>query len=224
VRLAGVRVAGSRDGHPWTVGRSWRRIEAASTGGPGLWVAWATMALDTPAPRRRSYQDTGGVPMDDGEPAARPNPGPTAGPTPRPVVALMHAISRAHVAVYRVSRGRLGRRMGGLPVCLLTTRGRRSGRLRATTLSCFRHDDGLLVVPADAGSGRLPGWYHNLVAEPRVLVQVGPDVRRMRARTADPGERAQLWPRVVAESGVYGQHQERTERPIPVVVLEPLGR
>ncbi len=160
-----------------------------------------------------------GVAAPDGRPAG------AQGGRTTPVVAvhLMHAMSRAHVAVYRASGGRLGRRMGGLPVCLLTTRGRRSGQARSTTLSWFPHGDGLLVVPANAGSGRLPGWYHNLVAEPRVLVQVGPDVRRMRARVAGPEERARLWPRVVAASEVYARHQARRDGPIPVVVLEPVG-
>jgi F420H(2)-dependent quinone reductase len=143
-------------------------------------------------------------------------------PTPPVVVVLMHAMARAHTAVYRLTGGRLGRQMGGLPVCLLTTRGRRSGQPRSTTLSWFPHGDGLLVVPANAGSGRLPAWYHNLVAEPRVLVQVGPDVRRMTARVAGPDERARLWPQVVAASDVYAEHQARQDRPIPVVVLEPV--
>ena len=143
-------------------------------------------------------------------------------PTPAVAVGLIHAVSRAHAAVYRATGGRLGRRMGGLPVCLLTTRGRRSGRPRSTTLSWFAHGDGLLVVPANAGSGRLPAWYHNVVAEPRVLVQVGPDVRRMAARVAGPDERARLCPQVVAASDVYAQHQGRQDRPIPVVVLEPV--
>ena len=80
----------------------------------------------------------------------------------------------------------------------------------------------MLVVPANAGSDRLPAWYLNLVAEPRVLVQVGPDVRRMTARVAAPEERARLWPRVVAASEVYAQHQGRLDRPVPVVVLESL--
>jgi F420H(2)-dependent quinone reductase len=141
---------------------------------------------------------------------------------PRAVVGLIHTLSRAHAAVYRATGGRLGRRMGGLPVCLLTTRGRRTGQPRSTTLSWFPHGDGLLVVPANAGSDRLPAWYHNLVAEPRVLVQVGPEVRRMTARVAGPDERSRLWPDVVASSDVYAQHQARLGRPIPVVVLEPV--
>jgi F420H(2)-dependent quinone reductase len=171
----------------------------------------------------RDRTASSGVTAPTGGPADRHAPTGAGGrPTPPVAVGLIHAMSRAHAAVYRATGGRLGRRMGGLPVCLLTTRGRRSGQPRSTTLSWFPHGDGLLVVPADAGSGRLPAWYHNLVAEPRVLVQVGRDVRRMTARVAGSDERARLWPQVVAASDVYAQHQRRQDRPIPVVVLEPV--
>lgn len=146
------------------------------------------------------------------------------GPAPAVVVRLLRAMSRAHTAVYRATGGRVGREAGGMAVCVLTTKGRRTGERRATTLAYVEHGDAVLVVPANAGAARLPGWYHNLVAEPRVLVQVGRRVRRMRARTAGPEERARLWPRVVAASDVYERHQQRRDRPIPVVVLDPLER
>jgi deazaflavin-dependent oxidoreductase (nitroreductase family) len=172
---------------------------------------------------REATPSSGGTAAAGGPAGGRAAAGAGGRATPRGVVALIHAMARAHAAVYRATGGRLGRRMGGLPVCLLTTRGHRSGRPRSTTLSWFPHGDGVLVVPANAGSGRLPAWYHNLVAEPRVLVQVGRDVRRMTARVAGPDERARLWPQVVAASDVYAQHQGRQQRPIPVVVLEPVG-
>jgi F420H(2)-dependent quinone reductase len=172
---------------------------------------------------REAIPSSGGTAAAGGPAGGRASAGAGGRATPRGVVALIHAMAHAHAAVYRASGGRLGRRMGGLPVCLLTTRGRRSGRPRSTTLSWFPHGDGVLVVPANAGSGRLPAWHLNLVAEPRVLVQIGRDVRRMTARVAGPDERARLWPQVVAASDVYAQHQARQERQIPVVVLEPVG-
>ncbi|WP_316043357.1 nitroreductase family deazaflavin-dependent oxidoreductase [Actinomadura sp. CNU-125] len=140
----------------------------------------------------------------------------------------MKALSRAHVELYRVTDGRLGATWrfgaafpGGVPVCLLTTRGRKTGRERTLPLVCMPDGDRVLLVASQGGLPRHPLWYLNLCADPRVVVRLRGDVRRMRARAAAPDERAELWPRVVAFYADYGNYQSWTDREIPVVVCEP---
>jgi F420H(2)-dependent quinone reductase len=144
---------------------------------------------------------------------------------------VIRVVSRMHVWLYRRSRGRLaGRwRVGsafprGVPVCLLTTRGRRSGQPRTTPLLYLADGERVVVVASQGGLPRHPQWYLNLEANPRVVVQQGGGVREMSARTADDTERARLWPRLVALYRDYDTYQSWTDRTIPVVVCEPASR
>ncbi|MFD0905400.1 nitroreductase family deazaflavin-dependent oxidoreductase [Actinomadura sediminis] len=141
---------------------------------------------------------------------------------------FMKAASRLHVEAYRLTNGRVGGtwRVGsafrrGVPICLLTTRGRKTGRPRTLPLLYMRDGDRVVVVASQGGLPRHPMWYLNLRADPRVVVRIGPDVRRMRARTADEDERAALWPRLVEVYADYDDYQSWTDREIPVVICEP---
>jgi F420H(2)-dependent quinone reductase len=145
------------------------------------------------------------------------------------VPGLIRAMSRAHVWVYRRTGGRIGRRwrLGaafprGIPVCLLTTRGRRSGQPRTAPLVYLADGDRAVVVASQGGLARHPQWYLNLCAHPEVTVLTGARVMTMRARTATAQERAELWPRLVALYADYDSYQSWTEREIPVVVLDPV--
>ena len=129
-----------------------------------------------------------------------------------------------HVSLYRASKGRLGGRMGGNRLCLLTTVGRVSGRPRTTPLMTFPQErDEVVVVASNGGSDRPPSWYGNLRANPEVSVQVGADVRAMLARTATAEEKAEIWPRIVASARNFEGYQKKTNRDIPVVILTPAG-
>lgn len=134
---------------------------------------------------------------------------------------VVKLFTTAHAAVYRATRGRVGRSMGGFEVGLLTTTGRRSGQQRTTPLACFEVGSALAVVASNGGSERPPAWYLNLVEHPDVQVQVGSDVRPTTARTASPQEKSEVWPRIVAQSTQFGGYQEKATRDIPVVFLEP---
>jgi len=139
---------------------------------------------------------------------------------------IMRLISRAHVWLYRATGGRLGRgfRVGvpkPLPVMLLTTIGKKSGQKRTAPLLYIEDQDRVITVASQGGLPKHPLWYDNLTANPDVEVQIGPTVRRLRARTATPEERAAFWPRLVAHYPGYGEYQTWTERTIPVVILEP---
>lgn len=126
-----------------------------------------------------------------------------------------------HIRSYVESDGEQGHEWNGVPTLLLTTRGRRSGRLRRTALIYGRNGDSYLVVASKGGAPEHPNWYINLVADPQVEVQVGADKLTARARIAAPDEKPELWKRMTAIWPDYDQYQTKTDREIPVVVLDP---
>jgi deazaflavin-dependent oxidoreductase (nitroreductase family) len=108
----------------------------------------------------------------------------------------------------------------GVFTLLLTTRGRRSGRLRRTALIYGRDGDRYVVVGSVGGSARHPAWYLNLTDHPEVEVQVGPERFRATARTATPEEKPRLWELMTSIWPAYEEYQRKTQRDIPVVILE----
>ena len=135
----------------------------------------------------------------------------------------MLSMTGAHRALLRLTGGRLGSRLGTMPVIELTTRGRRTGAERQTLLTVAARDGNTLVIVASRGGDDAhPAWYLNLVDEPAVRVGTpGKDARPMVARVADDAERERWWPEVVRAYAGYGAYQRRTERRIPLVILEP---
>lgn len=131
------------------------------------------------------------------------------------------AMSRAHLALYRASGGRLLGSVAGMPVLLLTTTGRRSARPRTTPLTFFRDGDALVVVGSNGGADRAPDWLLNLVEQPVAVVTLGSERLPVTAATAAAPERDRLWPRIVAAYPGYAAYQRRTTREIPVVLLHP---
>ena len=125
-----------------------------------------------------------------------------------------------HVRQYVETNGSKGHRWNGVNTLLLTTRGRRSGKLRRTALIYERDGDAYVVVASSGGSKRHPAWYLNLVANPEAQVQVGPETFTGTARTAGPGDRTRLWSKMNAIWPDYGKYQKRCRREIPVVLLE----
>ncbi|MDQ3955928.1 MAG: nitroreductase family deazaflavin-dependent oxidoreductase [Actinomycetota bacterium] len=127
----------------------------------------------------------------------------------------------SHVAVYRWTGGRLGGRIGKAPVLLLSTEGRRSGEWRTTPLMYLATDTALVVVASAGASPRHPDWFLNLKANPRCVVEADRSRRHVIAHEAAPDERSLLWPRLVQIYAGWDEYQRRTDRQIPVVVLEP---
>jgi F420H(2)-dependent quinone reductase len=130
------------------------------------------------------------------------------------------AITGVHTRIYRLTGGRIGRRLGPVENVLLTTTGRRTGRTRTTPLGVLADDDRLVLVASNGGARSHPDWYLNLVSHPEVMVQRGSQRLRMRARTATPEERALLWSKVVARYAGYARYQEHTTREIPLVICQ----
>jgi deazaflavin-dependent oxidoreductase (nitroreductase family) len=127
-----------------------------------------------------------------------------------------------HVRRYVGSDGKSGHRWNGVDTLLLTTRGRSTGKLRRTALIYGQDRGGYLVVASNGGSKAHPNWYQNLVADPQVSVQVADDRFEARARTATSRQRPRLWDKMVSIWPDYAKYQTKTEREIPVVILERL--
>jgi deazaflavin-dependent oxidoreductase (nitroreductase family) len=134
--------------------------------------------------------------------------------------AFVELFWRVHPILYRWSGGRLGSALGGMPVLLLTTTGRKSGQPRTTALTYLPRGDDFVVIASVLGEPRHPAWWLNLASWPEASVQVGGTVHRIRAREADGEERDALWGAVVAKMPDYDEYRARTSRRIPVVVLE----
>lgn len=125
-----------------------------------------------------------------------------------------------HVKRYVETDGDEGHDWQGTTVLILTTTGRRSGEQRSTPLIYGTHGEDYLVVASKGGAEEHPGWYLNLEASPEVRVQVGGDRFSARARAATREEKPTLWPIMVERWPAYDEYQAKTERDIPVVVLE----
>jgi len=127
-----------------------------------------------------------------------------------------------HTKLYRATRGMIGHRFPGAPPMLLLDHvGARSGTKRTTPLAYVPDEPNVIVVASKGGHPKHPAWYHNLVANPDTTIQVGSEVRPVRARVATPEERERLWPKAVSFYKPYASYQERTSREIPLVILEP---
>jgi deazaflavin-dependent oxidoreductase (nitroreductase family) len=126
-----------------------------------------------------------------------------------------------HVREYVETDGRRGHRWSGVNTLLLTTRGRKTGKLRRTALIYGRDEDRYLVVGSKGGAKRHPSWYLNLVENADVYVQVGEEKFPARARTATSRQKPRLWRTMASIWPEYDRYQARTDRDIPVVILEP---
>jgi F420H(2)-dependent quinone reductase len=158
-----------------------------------------------------------------------------ADPKPRPkglespaTRRIMKIAGRAHVLLYRATKGRIGAtfRVGSAlrkpaPVLLLDHVGKKSGRTYTSPLLYLLDGPNVVVVASTGGMAKDPQWYRNLMAHPETQVQIGADTRRVRARIASSEERAALWPRLVEMYADYDSYQSWTDREIPVVICEP---
>lgn len=148
-----------------------------------------------------------------------------ANPTTAKVIKYM---ARAQVRVFKLTGGRIGSkwRIGAgfrkpVPTLLLEHVGRKSGTRFVTPLLYLVDGRNVVVVASQGGLPKNPQWYPNLVAHPDTTVQIRTEKRAVRARTASPEERAELWPKLVELYADFEVYQQCTDRVIPVVVLEP---
>ncbi len=130
---------------------------------------------------------------------------------------------RNQVEEYESSGGTRGTTLRDLPVIILTSRGAKSGKIRKTPLMRVESGGDYAVVASQGGAPTNPVWYYNLVADPHVELQDGPVRTDRVAREVTGAEKATWWERAVAAYPDYADYQKKTDRPIPVFVLEPSG-
>lgn len=124
------------------------------------------------------------------------------------------------VQLYEESGGSEGSLLEGKPCIILTSRGRRTGKLRKTPLMRVEHDGNYAVVASMGGAAQNPVWYYNLIANPDVVLQDGREVYDLRAREVKGDEKTPWWSRAVEAWPDYDKYQASTDRVIPLVVLE----
>lgn len=137
----------------------------------------------------------------------------------RPVVRLF---TQLHVVLYRLTGGKA--QIAKYPTMLLTVKGRKTGKLRTIPLIYIPDGDRFIIAAAFSGSDQHPTWWLNLRDSKEALVQVMRSQTRVRAKVATPDERAHFWTRLVAMYPYFTEYQERTQREIPVVILEPFEK
>ena len=137
----------------------------------------------------------------------------------------LKAMNAVHRGMLKLSGGRLGWELSRMPVLELTTTGRKSGQPRSVMLtSPYRDGDALVIVASRGGDDTHPSWFLNLRDNPKVEISLrGQPKQPMHARVASAEERARIWPKLTADHSNYAGYQRKTEREIPLVLLEPVG-
>ena len=125
----------------------------------------------------------------------------------------------AHVKLYRASHGKLGATLGGQPVILLTTRGRKSGLERTVPIIPYIEGDAIYVMASMGGQPKHPAWFLNLQGNPEATVQRGAEQFAVRAHVVEGDERARLWALITAAMPNFAAYQAKTTRVIPVIEL-----
>jgi deazaflavin-dependent oxidoreductase (nitroreductase family) len=135
---------------------------------------------------------------------------------------ILRQLVAGHVAAYRATGGLIGHRVPGFaPSLLLDHVGAKSATKRTSPLVYGVDGENLILIASKGGYPKNPAWFHNLMANPDTTVQVGSRRRPVHARVAEPEERERLWALMVGVYGGYEQYRRRTDREIPIVVLEP---
>jgi deazaflavin-dependent oxidoreductase (nitroreductase family) len=135
---------------------------------------------------------------------------------------LLTRLMGGHAKIYRATHGLVGYRFPGTPAVLLLDHvGAKSGTRRTSPLVFARDGENVILIASKGGYPKNPAWFHNLKANPDTTIQIGSKRIDVHARVADPEEHKRLWPVVVDVYGGYEDYRRRTDRQIPLVILEP---
>ena len=135
---------------------------------------------------------------------------------------LFKLFMQLQVALFRLTNGKLGASMRGMPVLLLTTVGRKTKQVRTTPLIYIRDGDTYVITASNNGSDKNPSWLYNLKASPQAILEVPGKQIQAVAEVATPAERERLWPQLVAQAPFFEGYRKGTSRTIPIVVLKPI--
>ncbi len=141
-------------------------------------------------------------------------------PTTSPDGTDITLVNESHIKAYQETDGETGHMWNGATALLFTHTGRKSGQKRTTAIIYTQVGDRYAIIASMGGAPKHPAWYHNVVANPDVDVQIKGDKFAATARVADSAERAELWAEAIKQWPNFDVYQSRTERVIPVVVLE----
>lgn len=128
----------------------------------------------------------------------------------------------AHKALYKISGGRMGARMGWIDVALVETTGRKTGKKRTIPIACYPYKESVAVSASNSGSDKHPAWYLNMMANPAVSVRLGKEQFKAVAELVPDDEREALWQQIVDNNKHQGEYLEKTTRKIPLVWLRRL--
>lgn len=134
----------------------------------------------------------------------------------------LRLVGKLNAPIYRLSRGRVGGKLGKAPILLLTTTGRKSGQRRTAPVLYLADGDRFVVINTNAGNEKTPAWSLNLRADPEAEVEVGRRKVKVRARLAEGEERADLWRRHMEQYSGWEFYESKLNRQIGVFVLEPV--
>jgi F420H(2)-dependent quinone reductase len=128
-----------------------------------------------------------------------------------------------HVFFYRLTGGKFGGKVRGLPVLLLTTRGRKTGKERTTPLGYFQEDGGYVITASNNGADTHPAWFLNLRSDPHAAIEINDQRFEVGAEIAGPEKRGDLWTKLIAQAPGYTDYARKTTREIPLVILRRGG-
>lgn len=136
---------------------------------------------------------------------------------------MFHQFMRLQIFMYRRSRGKTFGRVRGMPVLLLTTVGRKTGKPRVTPVMYIRDGDNYVITASYAGLGKHPGWFFNLMSNPQTTIEVNGMTNGVTAHQASPTEKDRLWKQLVEQAPFFEGYRKKTTRDIPMVILQPAG-
>jgi len=133
---------------------------------------------------------------------------------------FLRGFSALHTYFYQRTHGALGSNLAGIPMLLLITTGRKTGKRRVTPLGYFTHQGTIFIIASNGGRDYHPDWYLNLVASPRVTIQVKDKLLEVSARHTEEEERQRLWKILVQVAPIYRRYEKQTLRQIPIIAME----
>jgi len=135
---------------------------------------------------------------------------------------MVKLIFKIMVFLYNASGGRIGGKLGKVPVLLLTTTGRKTGKQRTLPLNYIRDGSAYVVTASAGGADKHPGWFFNIRSNPQATIKVKDKQIKVTAEIAGPDKKPELWARLVEVAPNYAGYQKRTSREIPMVILHPV--
>jgi deazaflavin-dependent oxidoreductase (nitroreductase family) len=138
------------------------------------------------------------------------------------MIFLLKFVFWLHANIYRLTGGKLLGQVAGMPVLILYSVGRNTGKRRTTPLTYLQDGEAYVITASMGGAPNNPGWYHNLKNNPQTIIQIKGETLPVIAEEASPVDRQRLWAELTAIASIYEAYQQRTSRQIPMIILRPI--